>query len=249
MEKLVQRLAMAVLMAITATSLSAQCEPDTVNCTDTGESGEICPRYLPEATVDSEYDESITVIPPSQFSYLGSTIVISYITVDSVLNLPEGMNYQANASKFYPDTTYCVQISGTPAASGSYPLSIYVSVFINLGTVPILAAQLVDDTSVVMTVNDPTGLYTLGINEFHVLPILPNPFTESVLLGFYTPDDDQVSLKVYNLLGKLMHEETRWAPPGEHRFVFDGRTLLPGTYFYRVTNSQQIHTGKFIKSR
>lgn len=249
MKNLVKKLATAIAMVFAATGLSAQCEPDTVDCIDTGLSGEICPRYLPEATVNIEYDESITVIPPSEFSYSGSTIVISYITVDSVLNLPEGMNYQANASKFYPDTAYCVQIFGTPAASGSYPLSIYVSVFINLGTGPILAAQLVDDTSVVMSVNDPTGLNTLENNDFHVLPTVPNPFTESVLLGYYTPDDDQISLKVYNILGKLVHEEMQWAPPGEHRFGFDGRTLLPGTYFYRVTSSHQLQTGKFIKSR
>ena len=32
-------------------------------------------------------------------------------------------------------------------------------------------------------------------------------------------------------------------------FQFDGSGLLPGTYFYRITNSSDFYTGKFIKSR
>jgi hypothetical protein len=109
--------------------------------------------------------------------------------------------------------------------------------------------QVVDSTSVSLTVQEPTGIDPLQSKGFQVLPTFPNPFSDVVRVGFYAPSDDQVSLMVYNILGELMHEETQWAPPGEHLFGFDGSSLLPGTYFYRITNRRQLFTGKFIKSR
>ena len=108
---------------------------------------------------------------------------------------------------------------------------------------------MVDSSSVVLTVNETSGIDPYQIHEFRVLPNVPNPFSDATRLGFFTPFDDRIELKVYNILGKLMHEEMQGAPPGEHYFQFDGSTLLPGTYFYRITNSSKYYTGKFIKSR
>ncbi|MCK4751388.1 MAG: T9SS type A sorting domain-containing protein [Bacteroidales bacterium] len=243
------------LLAIVAISLfavnttAAQCEPDTVNCIDEGNPGEICPRILPEVTVNVPYDEVITVIAPGTFDYQGNQIDIAYIVVDSVLNLPPGIVYFANADKFYPDSAYCIQITGTPTVAGQYSLSIYVTPYIYYLNNIIEATQIVDDTSVVMTVHGPSGIDPYQLHEFQVLPNVPNPFTDITRLGFFTPFDDRIELKVYNILGELMHEEMQGAPPGEHYFQFDGNALLPGTYFYRVANSSRFYTGKFIKSR
>jgi hypothetical protein len=228
--------------------LSAQCEPDTANCEDSVGTVFMCPRLLPEVNVNEHYDEVITVIPPGTYDYLGNVINIEYIIVDSIGNLPPGIEYFPNAEVFYPDTAYCVQIVGTPTEAGRFPLSITVSAFVYLGP-SLIAVQIVDDTSVVMTVHWPAGLDPYKINQFQVLPSAPNPFSEKTRLGFYTPFDDHIKLQVYNILGKLMHEEMLGAPPGEHYFDFTGGSLNPGTYFYRVTNNSDLFTGKFIKSR
>jgi hypothetical protein len=220
-----------------------------VNCIDTGDPGQICPSDLPVATLDEAYDESITVLAPSSFDVEGIAINVAYIIVDSVKNLPPGISYWASAEKFYPDTAYCIQLYGTPAEEGEFQLEIYVTPFIYYLNTIIQGTQVLDDSSVTMTVEGPSGLDPSGAKAFHVFPTFPNPFSDVVRLGFFTPSADQVSLKVYNILGELKHEETLWAPPGEHWFGFDGSSLLPGTYFYRITNSQQLYTGKFIKSR
>jgi hypothetical protein len=249
MKKRIVKIATVLLMTHTAMGLSAQCEPDTVNCTDTGDPGQICPAVLPAATLDAAYDESITVLAPASFNVLGSEVEVVYITVDSVLNLPPGITYWASAEAFYPDTAYCIQLSGIPEEEGDFHLKIHVTPYIKYLTTVIQGAQVVDSTSVSMTVQGPSGIDPLPSKGFQVLPTFPNPFPDVVRVGFYTPVGDQVSLKVYNILGELMHEETQWAPPGEHRFGFNGRSLLPGTYFYRITNSRELYTGKFIKSR
>ena len=250
MKKLARLCVILCISVFSVAETSAQCEPDTANCKDTGDPGQICPKNLPEATVNQPYDEVITVIAPDTASVSNIQIGLAYIVIDSVNGLPDGIEYYTNAIKFYPDSVYCVQIVGTPTEAGDFPLSIYVTAFVDIGTgEPISAGQVVDDTSVVLTVQEPSGIDPYQVNEFQVLPNVPNPFVDITKLGFFTPFDDRIQLEVYNILGELMHEEMQGSPPGEHYFKFNGSGLLPGTYFYRVTNSTRFYTGKFIKSR
>jgi hypothetical protein len=250
MKKTTRLIAIAMVSLFGIVSISAQCEPDTANCKDVDLPGEFCPKNLDPAEVDVPYDKVITVIPPGEFDYPGvGTVTIHHILIDSVTNLPEGIDYFPNATEFYPDTAYCIQITGTATTSGEFQLGIYVSVYIDLVGNPTLAGQIVDDTSVVMTVTGTSGFDPYQVREFKVLPNVPNPFSEYTRLGFFTPFDDRIELKVYNILGELMHEEKQGAPPGEHYFQFDGSALLPGTYFYKVANGSGFFTGKFIKSK
>lgn len=244
------RLLTALYIALlTSLNIYAQCEPDTSNCKDTGDPGQICPPNLPDAVVNEAYDEVITVIAPDTASLGELQIVLDHIRVDSVLNLPLGLNYYANAEKFYPDSAYCIQVSGTPSEAGKYPLKIYVSVYINYLNTIVRGGQIVDSTSVALTVNWPSGIDPYKTSEFHMFPNAPNPFSDMTRLGFYTPFDAHVKLQVYNILGELMHEELQGASPGENYFDFDGRSLNPGTYFYRVRNDTELFTGKFIKTK
>lgn len=251
MRKIERLLAILTIALFAIGEINAQCEPDTINCIDTGDPGQICPSVLPDVTVNEPYDQVITVIAPDTAEALGSDIPLVYITVDSVLNLPTGIEYFANADKFYPDSIYCIQIVGTPTQAGEFQLFIYVTPYIyNAFLDDIIAGpQVTDSTSVVITVHETSGIDPYPMHEFRVLPNAPNPFSDVTRLGFYTPFDDRIELEVYNILGKLMHEEMQGAPPGEHFFQFDGSGLLPGTYFYRITNSSEFYTGKFIKSR
>jgi hypothetical protein len=249
MKRGAQLLAAVLFTFLGVVSSKGQCEPDTVNCIDTGNPGQICPAVLPEVMVNEPYDEAITVLAPAEFDYLGTIIDIAYITVDSVLNLPPGIEYTASADQFYPDSAYCIQIHGTPTEAGDFPLTIYVTPYVFYLENIIAGTQIVDDTSVVLTVLGTSGFNPYEIDEFQVLPNAPNPFSDFTRLGIYTPFDDRIELKVFNILGEMMHEELLGAPPGEHYFQFDGSNLIPGTYFYRVTNSSQLHTGKFIKSK
>ncbi|MCP4311704.1 MAG: T9SS type A sorting domain-containing protein [Bacteroidetes bacterium] len=234
------------------TSLFGQCEPDTVNCKDDDEiPGQICPATLEDATVDLYYDNVITVIPPRDASEYGLSYAIDYILIDSVSKLPEGISFAINADKLYADSAYCVQIYGTPIEAGVYPLSIYVIPFVILfeGQPSTPVPQQTDSTSVVLTVVEASGFDPGQFTEFHVLPNKPNPFSDVTTIGFYTPFDDRIELLVYNILGVLIHREYDGFPPGEYNFDFDGRSLQPGTYFYRVNNRDRYFTGKFIKTK
>ena len=231
--------------------LYGQCVPDTVNCKDTGDPGQICPAELPDAALDVLYDEVVTVIAPGTYvvnTVPPTTITIEYIVIDSVKNLPPGIDYFPNAGIFYPDSAYCIQITGTPTDTGVFRLKIYITPYIKIVGVVTPFPQVADTTSVSMTVLEELGTGLPQEDGFRVYPNIPNPFSDHTRITYYSPYGDQVELRIYNMLGTLVHEESEANSPGEHSFQFDGRDLEPGAYLYKVSDGKKSFTGRLIKS-
>ena len=235
---------------INTVQLSGQCTPDPA-CEDIGEPGQYCPEVFPPVVLDDPYNQVLTfILPALEYDVLGTVYTLDSVAVDSVKNIPPGMVYSSNSTGYATGKAYCAQLAGTPTEQGTFPVEIYLRAFATPeGGSQLELGPYVDDTSLVITVHAPSGFEPQQLDEFQVLPVAPNPFSEFTQMGFYTPYDDRIKLQVYNILGKLMHEESQGASPGEHRFDFNGTMLLPGTYFYRVSDSKRLYTGKFIKSK
>ena len=237
------------LPLLTGIQVSAQCEPYT-GCIDINKTGAFCPDNLPDVFLGEPYEAVLTVIPPSEFEFEGIRLNIVYIEIDSVLNFPPGITYTVFEEKLYAGTAYCVLISGIPTQSGIFTLKIYATPYIKYPLFGILKGpQALDNTSVVLTVKEVTSTDFSDTKQFHVLQNVPNPFSQSTRIGFYTPVMDNINLKIYTILGELIHEELRLVAPGEHFFRFDGSELLPGSYLYLVTSSSSHLTRKLIKTR
>lgn len=233
-----------------ALPLAGQCTPDP-GCVDVDEPGQYCPEVFPPVVRGEAYDQVMTfILPALEYDVLGTIYTLDSVAVDSVKNIPPGMVYSSNSTGYAAGKAYCAELAGTPTQDGTFPVEIYMRAFASPGGgSQVELGPFLDDTSVVITVHVPTGFGQQEQDEFKVLPVAPNPFSEFTQMSFYTPNDDLIKLQVYNILGELMHEETQGAAPGEHRFEFNGNALQPGTYFFRVTNSKKLYTGKFIKSR
>ena len=244
------RASVLLICAITIFSgmeLYAQCVPDP-GCVDIGESGQFCPLDLPGGVLNVPYDETVTVIPPGSFKYGNFDVTIHYIKIDSVKNMPPGIDYLPNADLLYPDTAYCILLSGTPTQAGKDTLAIYITATVDIFGTP-TAVPVVNDTSLVITILEAAGINPDLGTAFKVFQNVPNPFSDVTRLGYFSPFDDLVELDVYNILGILVHKESVSVIPGEHYFGFDGSELHPGTYFYRVSSSKTNVTGKIVKSR
>lgn len=74
----------------------------------------------------------------------------------------------------------------------------------------------------------------------------PNPFTESTELLFSLSNGDNLQLKVFDLQGKLLRNESLgFFDHGEHRHTFYRNGLHPGIYFYRLESGNgEILQGK-----
>ncbi len=240
-------LATMIIGLLISAQLSAQCDPDTVNCEDIGNPGQFCPLILPHAGLNVLYDETVTVIPPGAFVFEGIQLNIIHIRIDSVENMPPGIDYFPNADTLYPDTAYCIQLTGIPTEVGVDTFKIYITALVDI--LDGIEYQVVDDSSVVLKVVEVLGSDPKTLTEFRVSPNVPNPFSDFTRLGYYSPSEKRVELCVYNILGVRVHQEFEIAAPGEHNFGFDGRNLEPGIYLYSVSSSDAYFTGKLIKSR
>ncbi|MDD3859092.1 MAG: T9SS type A sorting domain-containing protein [Bacteroidales bacterium] len=160
-------LVISVVMMFSLTSIAQICDPPCtpdVTCEEVNNPGEICPLVLPTATVGVYYDETVTVIPPAEYSGLP---VIYQIRIDDVQGLPEGMVWCKSQEFFVvtnPYTRYCCHITGTAEVAGEYPLTLYITPYLNAFGTPIEQAQMTDDTSlmiiVVPQIDPPVAAFT-----------------------------------------------------------------------------------------
>ena len=73
------------------------------------------------------------------------------------------------------------------------------------------------------------GEFSLGQNY-------PNPFNPTTTIRIQVPKDNDVMIKVYDILGKevatLLNQNMK---SGTYEITFDGKSLSSGTYFYKMT--------------
>ncbi|MEJ2195791.1 MAG: metallophosphoesterase [Ignavibacteriaceae bacterium] len=80
---------------------------------------------------------------------------------------------------------------------------------------------------VTVTVGVPV-LYSLSQNY-------PNPFNPETRIDYTLPEQQNVSLKVYNMLGEMVQELVNEVKPaGNYTVTFDGSDLPSGVYVYRI---------------
>ena len=86
-----------------------------------------------------------------------------------------------------------------------------------------------------------------SILEFRLNQNYPNPFNPTTTISFTIPTISNVSLKVFNILGKeitTLINETRSA--GNYSVKFSASDLSSGIYFYQLTTDNFTATRKFI---
>ncbi len=224
-----------------------QCVPDTVNCKDIDKPGQICPDSLPVAVLNTYYEQVITIIPPNTFDFGTTTISIHKIVMDSVTNLPPGLSYEANASEMFPDTAYCVLISGTPTETGIFYLNIYISPYIYLLNDTVKFLQTKDSTSLFIQVNSTSGLPAMSTDQVSLLTVKPNPFTISSRIGLNSDKFGVGELYVFYITGQMAHHEEIWIQPGKNYFDFRGEKLRKGIYLYKVSFMGKSFTSRVVK--
>lgn len=84
-------------------------------------------------------------------------------------------------------------------------------------------------------------------NNFYLIQNFPNPFNPSTQIEFSIPKNDNVLIKVFNILGEtisIMADDFYNA--GKHRIQFDASSLSSGVYFYSISTGEFHQVKKMI---
>jgi len=93
-----------------------------------------------------------------------------------------------------------------------------------------------------------------NINELKVTPknylfaAYPNPTQNKIHIPFQLLEKGEVAIKITDITGKVLVEQTFMANSGQQENVFDVSSIASGLYFYTLTlNGEKVSTRKFLK--
>jgi len=85
------------------------------------------------------------------------------------------------------------------------------------------------------------------VDNFELLPALPNPFQAETKIRFNLSDSQNVLLDIFNAKGDhLVTLLNTNLGSGSHEAVFSGRELPAGTYYFRLQVGGDVRTGKLV---
>jgi hypothetical protein len=89
---------------------------------------------------------------------------------------------------------------------------------------------------------------TSKVGDTKLMQNYPNPFNPATQISFYLPLDLKVSVKIYDITGRLVktliNNEQR--SEGVHTVEFDGSSFASGIYFYRLETEGYTDTKKML---
>ena len=87
-------------------------------------------------------------------------------------------------------------------------------------------------------------------NDFRLLQNYPNPFNPSTTISFSLPKDQNVSLIVYDVLGKQVQTlVNEFLPLGNYSLKFDATGLSSSIYFYILKTDRFTQTKKMLLTK
>lgn len=124
------------------------------------------------------------------------------------------------------------------------------------GVPELLLVGRVSDTVFIYSFQSPIGVNedfgTILPNDFDLKQNTPNPFNQSTSIRFSLSSKQQVTLKIYNLLGQRVTElENRILPAGTYSVRWngidsDGKPVASGIYLYRLQVDRNFLVRKMV---
>jgi hypothetical protein len=139
-------------------------------------------------------------------------------------------------------------INSIKADAGDYKVVYFGVAFEQINDVSVI------DSLVARSVRWLTDGIVLGNQDDKQLPIefslsqnYPNPFNPSTIITYSIPNESQVSLKVYDVMGKeVANLIDGKQSSGNHSVEFDASSMSSGTYFYKLTAGEFISVKKMV---
>lgn len=247
---------LAAILMIELPSWGQQaCTPDsqyTNPATDAGVYPDTIVNLAP-AYVGTPYSQTLTiVVPPDTTIFPLPPIPWDSTVLTSASGLPPGFSYSCwnqngfgnpNRCMWKGNSIGCAVITGTPtiADTGVHNLLFYTDNYLGGQTSPnpytIIGYKLIVYNNT--AINENPRIQNLLQNT-------PNPFNEKSEILFTTEENGVVKLKIYNMIGTVIKEESIKVKKGVNRIELSANDFESGIYFYSVTDKNSTFTRKMI---
>ena len=215
------------------------------------------------ACKDQPYFFTWTLKVPETIN-IGFDVTIDSIvvpTTGAVLNLPAGMDYAMNpeGGVFTPeDSLACITIFGSPEVEGDFDLKIAITIYSSFGPyTDNLPSDVIPDAdgNYILTVeptNSPTCFLAAAddlLAEKFSLKNSPNPFSDFTNIQISATQNDDLTFRVFDLVGNEIHQEQLRVVEGKNTFEFDASALSNGIYIYSIGKDGAMISDKMILNR
>jgi CHRD domain-containing protein/type IX secretion system substrate protein len=94
------------------------------------------------------------------------------------------------------------------------------------------------------------GLISGGNNEVskNTFEINPNPVNDKLNILFNSTIEQEATIRVFNILGRVVYSEVEAAAKGVNRTSLSVENFMTGTYFISIEFEDKVITKKFVKS-
>ena len=141
----------------------------------------------------------------------------------------------ADPCMFGPDAAYCGEITGTPNASGIFPVKIEVT-----ANVQVLGSIDYPYEFTGYTLDFSGNSVPEGISFNDVVKVSPNPANEFTLVTFPMGANEQAEVSVYNTMGQLVFSEKTITTPGANTYRLNTSNLPVGNYVARLVSGKNV---------
>lgn len=216
---------------------------------------------IPQAACINEPFEVIFFLnAPSNIVFAGVDIMVNWIRVDSVTNLPAGLDLQCSVDdcQVFPDSLACIRLSGTPDSSnmpGDYELLIFMTASTNI--FPSLPIEYPSETlgapgSYTITLLEEGGCDTISTavhqyTEVEDLNIFPNPVRNELAVQWQSQFLGSGVIGLTTLTGQRVYHEELRVQPGLMRHDVGMGSLAPGIYLLDFRSDKVNFRRKVLK--
>lgn len=214
---------------------------------------------LPSACQGEPYVFDLTVIMPDSI-FAGDFLPLFSFYVDveqailtnpNSIGLPAGFSFETSATDWtiLGGVVECVRITGSSTELGEYPLT-----FSLLASSPDIPFDVpVDFDGYVLRVVADNEECITSITETPSLTFsdsynFPNPFQDQTVLHLTSKQKTSLTLTIFDILGKKVHERSLEAQMGKNEWTIYTRSLSlqSGVYVYTLGNGVDVVGGKMV---
>ncbi len=201
---------------------------------------DVDPLFPPTLLIDSISLDSIAI-----FNGLAD-VQLSNIGLNVTCNNGDD---SPNPCMFMPGNMYCGDITGIPNVPGNFPVTIYATVYINLGLLGGVQAIGYSFTNYSLNVIDPDNIEILAVQSIEVFQNIPNPASNFTEVQVLLMQPDAVQLDIMNLVGEKVYSKTVDGKRGTNIIKLNTSEFESGVYLYSVQCADKKVTKRMVVQR